>query len=75
LSGDTATYDTKGSNKGKLVGKIATVTKAIRAGSGIGMVTIKNDPWRVRSKEEIPEGSKVRVVGTEGEFLMVARAE
>ena len=73
LSGDTATYDVKGSNKGKLVGKIATVSKAVRG--GFGMVTIKNDPWRVRSAEDIPAGTKVKVVGTEGELLMVARAE
>lgn len=73
MSGDTATYDTKGSNKGKLVGKIATVSKAVRG--GFGMVTIKDDPWRVRSNEDIPAGTKVKVVGTEGELLMVARAD
>ena len=72
MSGGPA-YDTRGSNKGKHVGKIATVTKAIRG--GFGMVTIKDDPWRVRSDEDLPAGAKVKVVGTDGEFLRVARVE
>lgn len=73
MSGDSATYDSKGSNKGKHVGKMATVTKAVRG--GFGMVTIKDDPWRVRSDEDIPAGAMVKVVGTDGEFLQVARVE
>lgn len=77
LSGDfipnRGSYDVKGSNKGKHVGKLATVSKAIRG--GFGMVMIKNDPWRVRCDEDIPAGEKVKVVGVDGELLMVARAE
>ena len=66
-------YDVKGSNKGKHVGKIATVSKAVRG--GFGMVTIKDDPWQVRSTEDIPAGAKVRIVGMDGDYLTVARAE
>lgn len=77
ISGDfipnRGSYDVQGSNKGKHVGKQATVSKAIRG--GFGMVTIKNDPWRVRSNEDIPAGTTVKVVGVDGELLMVARAE
>lgn len=68
-----STYDVKGSNKGKYVGKIATVSKAIRG--GFGMVTIKNDPWRARCDQDMPMGAKVQVVGTDGEFLKVAPIE
>ena len=77
LSGDfipnRGSYDVAGSNKGKHVGKLATVSKAIRG--GFGMVTIKNDPWRVRCDEDIPAGAKVKIVGVDGELLKVARAE
>lgn len=70
---DRGSYDVKGSSKGKMVGKVATVTKAIRG--GFGMVTIKNDPWRVRCDEDVPAGSMVKVVAADGDLLMVARAE
>ena len=68
MSGDSATYDTRGSNKGKHVGKLATVSKTVRG--GFGMITIKDDPWR-----DVSAGTKVRVIGTDGEYLTVARAE
>lgn len=73
MGSERAAYDPKGSNKGKHVGKVATVTKAVRG--GFGMVTIKDDPWRVRSDEDIPAGSSVKIVGTDGEYLTVVRAE
>ena len=60
MGADDSSYDTHGSNKCKHVGKIATVTKAIR--NGIGIATIKNDPWRVRCSQDIPLGAKVRIV-------------
>ncbi len=66
-------YDVKGANKGKHVGKIATVSKAVRG--GFGMVMIKDDPWQVRSAEDIPAGAKVKIVGMDGDYLTVARAE
>lgn len=77
LSGDfikgRGEYDVKGSNKGKFVGKIATVTKGIRG--GFGMVMIKDDPWQVRCEEDIASGTKVKITGIDGEYLTVARAE
>lgn len=73
MGGDESPYDVQGSNKGKHVGKLATVSKAIRG--GFGMVMIKNDPWRVRCNEDIPAGATVKIVGTDGELLTVARAE
>ena len=56
-----------------MIGTVAPVTKAIRG--GFGMVMVRDDPWPVCSDEDLPEGTRVQVIGVSGTYLMVARSE
>ena len=56
-----------------MIGTIAPVTKAIRG--GFGMVMIRDDPWPVCADEDLPEGTRVQVIGVSGTYLMVARSQ
>ncbi len=54
-----------------LIGTVAPVSKAIRG--GFGMVMLHDDPWPVCADEDLPEGTRVQVIGVSGTYLMVAR--
>ena len=41
---------------------------------GMGRVTVSGEDWAARSKESIPVGTKVTVVGADGIVLEVTRA-
>ena len=56
-----------------MIGTVAPVTKAIRG--GFGMVMVRDDPWPVCADEDLPEGTRVQVIGVSGTYLMVARTD
>ena len=64
----------------ELVGKVAEVTEAIRGGSEAafarpGMVFVHGELWRAVASEDVPKGTRVRVVGVEGLTLHVKPVE
>lgn len=54
------------------IGRILTVTEAIRQGRG--KVKVGDTVWHAEG-EDVPAGTKVRVVGVDGTALVVERAE
>lgn len=54
-----------------MVGKIATVTEAITAESGIGYVKLYGDTWVAISETPFEVGNKVRILATEGNKVIV----
>ncbi len=58
----------------RLRGRMGVVKSGIRPG-GVGVVLVASDLWTAVSDEEINEGERVRVVGTEGIKLRVERVD
>jgi len=56
--------------KEKLLGSEGVVTSALAA-NGEGMVRVQGELWRATSKEDLPEGARVRVRHVEGLMLDV----
>ncbi|HKD72918.1 MAG TPA: nodulation protein NfeD [Candidatus Acidoferrum sp.] len=56
--------------KEKLLGSEGVVTSALSA-NGEGMVRVQGELWRATSKEDLPEGARVRVRHVEGLMLDV----
>ena len=62
------------SNADALIGQMGTVSETIQAG-GFGRVDIGGDNWKAvgRSEEDIPQGTRVRVVGRESIIITVEK--
>ena len=56
-----------------LVGRHGLVTHDIDPVTGTGRITISGEDWAARSRDAIPMGTKVRVVGADGIVLEVTR--
>jgi inner membrane protein len=54
-----------------MVGKIALVTEAITEQSGTGYVQLYGDSWRAISETPFEAGTKVRILATEGNKVIV----
>ena len=55
------------------VGKVYLLDKAII--NGRGQIVVNDSKWRVRSKNDAPQGSKVKVIDVDGMELVVELAE
>ena len=66
--------DRRVSNADALMGQKGTVSEAIKAG-GYGRVAIAGDVWKAvaAGPEEIPQGTRVRVVGRESIIITVEK--
>jgi membrane protein implicated in regulation of membrane protease activity len=56
-----------------LIGRHGQVTHDIDSILGNGRVTVGGEDWAARSREPIPSGTRVRVVGADGIVLEVVR--
>lgn len=62
--------DKRVSNADALLGRTGRVTEEIKAGQN-GYVQIDGDMWRAVSREDIPVGTSVRVIGRESTIITV----
>jgi membrane protein implicated in regulation of membrane protease activity len=58
----------------QLVGKDGVVTQDIDATAGAGRINVGGEDWAARSGEQLPAGTRVRVVGADGIVLEVRRS-
>ncbi len=58
-----------------MVGKVATVVEAIQPDGSSGYVKLYGDTWRAVANEAIEVGEKVTILATEGNKVVVARAQ
>ena len=68
------TFDVVPTNSDRVIGKIGDVTKAIKKNE-YGEVKIFGNIWTASSDEDIPVGSKVKVMEIEGVKLIVKKEE
>ena len=67
--------DRRVSNADAIIGRTGEVTEAIKAG-GYGRVKLDGDDWKAESDEteDLPVGTKVRIVGRESIIVKVEKA-
>jgi membrane protein implicated in regulation of membrane protease activity len=58
-----------------LVNSEGTVVKTVKPGTMSGKVRIGGDVWSAQAEDELPPGTRVVVVGTEGVRVIVRKAE
>jgi membrane protein implicated in regulation of membrane protease activity len=58
-------------NASGMVGKTAVVTEAVDPASGSGYVKLYGDSWSVVSEQAFDVGAKVKIVGTDGNKVVI----
>jgi len=61
----------KETNASGMVGQLAVVTEAVDPETGTGYVKLYGDSWRVVSDQAYDVGAKVKIIGTDGNKVVV----
>lgn len=58
-------------NASGMIGQTAVVSEAIDPGAGTGYVKLYGDTWRVVSEQAFDVGAKVKIIGTDGNKVVI----